>query len=79
MAKAIAEILSFDDEQVLTVDATDPDYNLDLLKALRKKHADATIKQVKKYHDQLGHPSNARLMKALKDTGATDLVISCAR
>ena len=79
MAKAIAEILSLDDEQVVTVDATEPDYSLDLLKALRKKHADATIKQVKKYHDQLGHPSNARLMKALKDTGATDLVISCAR
>ena len=73
MAKAIAEILTLDDEQVLTVDSTEPDYSLDLLKALRRKHADATIKQVKKYHDQLGHPSNARLMKALKDTGVTDV------
>ena len=46
---------------------------------MRKKHADVTIKQVKKYHDQLGHPSNIKLVAALKDTGATAAVISCAR
>ena len=79
MAKAIADILMISEEQAMVVDAADPEYNLDLLKALRKKHADVTIKQVKKYHDQLGHPSNIKLMAALKDIGATAAVISCAR
>ena len=78
MAKAIADILMISDD-ALAVDAADQDYNLDLLKALRRKHADATIKQVKKYHEQLGHPSNAKLVNALKDTGATTAVVSCAR
>ncbi len=78
MAKAIADILMMGDE-AMVVDAADQDYNLDLLKALRRKHADATIKQVKKYHERLGHLSNLKLVNALKDTGAAAAVMSCAR
>ncbi len=65
MAKAIAEILTLGDEKMLATDSAEVEYSLDLLKVLRKRHADATIKPVMKHRDQLGHPSKARLMTTL--------------
>ena len=81
-AKAVADLLVVDDggdADILAVDSCDADKVPDLLKGLRKKHSDVIIRQVKRLHEQLGHPSNAKLVNALRDSGATNAVMACAR
>ena len=78
-AKAVSDLLVTEDggdAVVLAVDSQDADKVPDLLKGLRKKHSDVIIRQVKRLHEQLGHPSNAKLVNALRDSGATAAVMA---
>ena len=78
MAKAIAEIMAIPDgeHETFPVETQDPNLEADLLKAQR--FPDVVIQQVKKMHDQLGHPNNRKLAQAMKGAGASKEKIACA-
>ncbi len=78
VAKTIADIL-MRTEETMAVDAHEVDKSADLLKSSRNMQGDVVIRQVKKLHDQPGHPSNAKLVGALRDIGAAVSVLACAR